>query len=106
MVTTRSTPDSESPDSSRPPNEVLIETIDEHKVDDGSISSAPAPSTGVRFRTKPTPKKVVFDAMNWLAGKTAMAATAAATATASGANPAANTPPTKGANPYASTDSQ
>ena len=84
MATTRSTP-TESPSSS-PPVEVLIDTV--HEADEGSIASAPTPSTvdqglGARFRTtKPTPKKVVFDAMNWLANKIATAtATAAAAAT-------------------------
>ena len=84
---TRSTPtespvsdDAESPVNDGPPQ------IEETSSDDASIASAPNPSTvaqglGARFRTKPTPKKVVFDAVNWLASKTATAATAAATAT-------------------------
>ena len=82
MVTTRTTP-TESPASDGPPREVLVSA----QADEQSIASAPTPGAvsqgfGARFRTtKPTPKKVVFDAVNWLANKTA-----AATATAAASN--------------------
>ena len=86
MVTTRTTP-TKSPASGGPPHEVLVTA----EADEQSIASAPTPGAvsqgfGARFRTsKPTPKKVVFDAVNWLANKTA-----AATATATAATAAAN----------------
>ena len=78
MVVTRSahedsTAASESPTDSRPPPEVHVTTVND---DDGnSIASAPNPSSvaqglGARFRSAgPTPKKVMFDTVAWLAQK-------------------------------------